>query len=189
MTEVRRPVFMSGENPGITLYEPGTENIRAVASYWHCTDSPLGVGHVLILWAGSACQAIFTDHLTLARRLVEQLTQYFPEFQGVPVPDFSYCESQCGHTFDGQSYRVLCRASNLSIELEWTGLMDRKQFIWPRFPAGEASFDLTTVICPCQSARILVNGSPLAGEVKTTAGGAPSSSAFLAFAETWIGPL
>ena len=195
MTEVRRPIFMSGENPGITLHAPGTEEVRAVASYWHCTDSPLGVGHVLILWvgdgSGSTCQAILTDHLSLAKVLVERRTRHFPEFQGIPVADFPYVEAQCGHTFDGSSYRALGRSTSLRIELEWTGLMDRKQILWPRFPAGDVVFDLTTVICPCRSARILVNDTPSAGEVRTmeSTGGHSSSTAFLAFAETWVGPL
>jgi len=50
---------------------------------------------------------------------------------------------------------------------------------------------LTTVICPCQAGHIQLNGKPVAGEVKTskTANGRPSSTAFLAFAETWVGPL
>lgn len=194
MTEIRRPVYMSGENPGMTLRASGTGELQAIASYWHCTDSPLGVGHAMILWT---CQwgeqhdfhgVVLSDNRPLAKSLVETLTQHFPEFQGVPVLAFPCMEASCGHAFDGHSYRAYGRAKNLQIELEWAGLLDRKQVVWSRFPAGGAAFDLTTVICPCGSGRILVNGSPIEGQVETTEAPA-SSSAFLAFAETWIGPV
>jgi len=69
--------------------------------------------------------------------------------------------------------------------------LDRKQVIWPRFPAGKAAYDLTTVICPCRVGRIQINGEFITGEVQTaqSAEGLLASSAFLAFAETWVGPL
>src|SRR3954452_24081221 len=68
--------------------------------------------------------------------------------------------------------------------------LDHKQICWPQFPAGPQAFDLTTVICPCRYATITLNGAPLLGEVQTSeANGWPASSAFLAFAETWVGPV
>lgn len=192
--ETRRPVFMCGENPGMTLYVPGTDRITAVASYWDCTDSPWGTGHALVLWEADSsgeARAIYTDNPPLAKRLVENLTRHFPEFQGISVADLTYVTAVCGHTFDGTEYRVTCLAGAHSVELEWSGILDRKQVVWPGFPAGQAAFDLTTVIGPCASAGIRVDGRPIAGEVRTGVSqeGCATSSAFLAFAETWIGPL
>lgn len=197
MSEIKRPVFFSGENPGMTLYVPGTEQPAAVVSYWICTDSPWGVGHALVLWLSPALATnlrqggIFTDNPDLAQALVKNLTQHFPEFQDVPVNTLAYIESNCGHTYDGICYRVKCQAAENQIEIEWTEVLDRKQVIWPQFPAGEVTYDLTTVICPCRMGRIQINGKSVTGEVQTaqTASGALSSTAFLAFAETWIGPL
>lgn len=194
MAEIKVPVFFSGENPGMTLYAPGTDQVVAVASYWHCTDSPWGVGHALVLWLGTETEighgGIFTDNLDLAQILVNKLTQYFPEFTDIPVSTFAFVNSRCEHTFDGDCYRVMCQTPKIRIEMEWIGLLDRKQLIWPQFPAGTTVFDLTTVICPCQVGRIQLNGRLMDGEVKTskTANGRPSSTAFLAFAETWVGP-
>jgi hypothetical protein len=75
--------------------------------------------------------------------------------------------------------------------MEWVEILDRKQVIWQQFPAGQVAYDLTTVICPCRIGRVQINGSLIEGEVKVTqsAEGQFSSTAFLAFAETWIGPL
>ena len=198
MSEIKRPVFFSGENPGMTLYLPGTEKVTAVASYWHCTDSPQGTGHALVLWLTAKNDAaapighggIFTDNRALAQVLVETLTQHFPEFQDVPVDTLLYADAHCEHTYDGSHYRVQCQTPETLIELTWADLLDRKQVIWPQFPAGDTTFDLTTVICPCRFGEIQINGQALAGEVKTAQAtdGALTSTAFLAFAETWIGP-
>lgn len=197
MNEIKRPVFFSGENPGMTLYAPGTDQPVAVASYWCCTDSPWGVGHTLVLWLGPVPSAdmgrghIFTDNLELAQALVKDLTQHFPEFQDIPIETLTYAHAHCEHTFDGACYQVLCRTPETQVEIEWVEILDRKQVIWPQFPAGKESYDLTTVICPCRIGYIEINGELLAGEVKIapTKDGRLSSTAFLAFAETWIGPL
>jgi hypothetical protein len=197
MSEIKRPVFFSGENPGMTLYLPGTEQPAAVASYWYCTDSPWGVGHALVLWLGAASATdigqggVFTDNPGLAEILVKDLTQHFPEFREVPVGTLAYEDARCEHTFDGTRYRAICQTPAAKIELEWIEILDRKQIIWPQFPAGETAYDLTTVICPCRTGRIQINNIAVRGEVKReqTPNGAPSSTAFLAFAETWIGPL
>jgi hypothetical protein len=200
MAEINRPVFMSGENPGMTLYFPGTEQPAAIASYWVCTDSPHGVGHALVLWCYPEAIPgmpdyqgdIFTDNILLARILVEKLTRHFPEFEGTPVESLPYTQADnLAHTYDGKNYQVRCQTADFEIQAEWHTPLDRKQLIWPGFPAGDASFDLTNIICPCRAGRITINGQPVNGEVLTgeNAEGRLSSTAFLAFAETWVGPL
>jgi hypothetical protein len=198
MTEIKRPVFFSGENPGMTLYLPGTEQVVAVASYWHCTDSPWGIGRVLVLWLATDTTpisdigfgGIFTDNLDLAHILVDKLTQHFPEFEEVPTQALKYVTARCGHTYDGTCYQVQCQVPNTQIEIKWCDVLDRKQIVWPSFPAGNTTYDLTTVICPCRVGHIQVNSNTVDGDVKVVknAEGLFSSTAFLAFAETWIGP-
>jgi hypothetical protein len=196
MVEAKRPIFFSGENPGMTLYAHGTEETVAVASYWHCMDSPMGVGHALVLWLKDENKVIghggiFTDNLKLAEILVKKLTQHFPEFEHVPTTTLKYMHSGCEHIFDGISYRVITKTSNMEIQIVWSEPLDRKQILWPGFPAGEDAYDLSTVIRPCRVGGIQVNGNEIDGEVKVTqnADGIYSSSAFLAFAETWVGPV
>ncbi|PKO14379.1 MAG: hypothetical protein CVU39_15200 [Chloroflexi bacterium HGW-Chloroflexi-10] len=198
MVEVRRPIFVSGENPALTLYTPETDNLTAIASYWQCELSPWGIGQVLILWLEKQNAAtneaglgrIYTDNPPLARGLVQTLVQYFPEFQNIPMAEFSYMDAVLQHEFDGKVYRAASRAGDMRIEIEWHKPLDQKQIVWPGFPTGPAAFDLMTIICPCETAQVLVNGRPLDGEVRLsqTAEGVTGSSAFLAFSETWIGP-
>ena len=198
MPDVTRPVLFCGENPCITLYAPATDRVVAVVSYWHCTYSPLGSGHALIFWHNQSPETpplpisstVFTDNPPLARMLVDTLTQYFPEFHDIPVASLPHLAAQCQHHSDGlQRYTVTCSASQGSLLLEWAGMLDHKHLNWPRFPAGPQTYDLTTVICPCRHATIVVDGQAIPGEVQTAeVDGRPVSSAFLAFAETWTGP-
>jgi hypothetical protein len=180
----------------MTLYAPGTEETIAVASYWNCTDSPYGVGHALVLWLKTEDTAIqhggvFTDNFELAQVLVKTLTQHFPEFENVPVHNLEYLYAHCEHTYNGTSYLVKCPTTEAQIQIEWSEPLDRKQILWHGFPAGNEAYDLTTVIRPCKIGQISINGKAVDGEVKVTqnAEGIFSSSAFLAFAETWAGPV
>jgi hypothetical protein len=196
MAEIKRPVFFSGENPAMTLYIPGTEEVSAVASYWYCTDSPHGLGHALILWladetTGIGHGGVFTDNLELAKVLVSKLARHFPEFENIPVDTLPYIDARCEHTYNGTSYQAICRSVDTQVELDWVDVLDRKQVNWPGFPTGETAYDLTTVICPCREGHIQVNGKAVDGEVQTLKAddGFFRSTAFLAFAETWIGPV
>ena len=127
----------------------------------------------------------------LARALVETLTQHFPEFRGLPVVDLPYIEAACDHTFDGTRYTARCRAEAVQVEVVWEDLLDQKYLNWPQFPAGPLAYDLSTVICPCRTGRVTLNGTAVPGEVlqANAADGSPSSTAFLAFAESWVGPV
>jgi hypothetical protein len=73
----------------------------------------------------------------------------------------------------------------------WEDVLDQKYLNWPQFPAGDAAYDLTTTICPWRTGAVLINSVAVPGEVvqAKAAGGSPSSTAFLAFAESWVGPV
>jgi hypothetical protein len=199
MIKIMRPVFVSGENPGLSLFRAGVERPAAVASYWNCEISPWGMGHALVLWVDPALTAngavergaVFTDNLEMARGLVDALVQYFPEYQGAPVAELPLIRAVCQHVFSGERLDVLCQSSETRVELTWEKLLDRKQVLWTEFPAGEAVYDLSTVICSCGQAKLVLDGIRVAGEVQLEkmSDGSTGSSAFLAFSETWIGPM
>ena len=192
--EIKRPVYVCGENPGMTLYKPDTDQPIAIASYWHVTYSPHGVGNALVMWLDESTlftSGIFTDNIPLARLLMDTLTQHFPEFSDVPVSALPYYEAACEHTFnDTDGYIVTCNSEKNKIVVKWAGLLDIKTLSWPGFPAGSKSFDLQNVICPCNSGIITINDQMMNGQVKTGtfSDNSPSSTAFLAFAESWVGP-
>jgi hypothetical protein len=191
---IKRPVYLCGENPGMTLYKADTDQPVAIVSYWHVTYSPHGTGNALILWLHESTElrgGIFTDNLPLAHILVDTLTRHFPEFKDVPVADLPYTEADCEDSFnETDGYIVSCTSGEDRIAVEWANLLDQKALSWPGFPAGKQNFDLQNVICPCGSGTITVNNQTISGKVKktSTSENTPSSSAFLAFAESWVGP-
>jgi len=198
--DIKRPVFLSGENPGMTLYKSDTDYPVAIISYWHVIDSPHGIGNALVLWldeiavseSARTLSGIFTDNLSLARTLMQTLTRYFPEFSDVSVDALAYYEAHCEHVFnDSGQYRVTCKSGQNKIVVEWRDLLDRRSISWSGFPAGNQSFDLQNVICPCGSGTLIINDFVVNGTVKTgtRTDGHPSSTAFLAFAESWVGPI
>ena len=190
---IKRPVFLCGENPGMTLFSPGLDRPVAVASYWHVTYSPHGIGNALVLWLDEdpGSSGVYTDNLPLARILINTLIRHFPEFHEIPVASLSCLQATCQHEFNGlDEYRVTCETKENQFVVKWTELLDHKLVLWPGFPAGSKVFDLSTVICPCRQGSITINGNVIPGEVQTSpsSDGHPSSTAFLAFAETWLGP-
>ena len=194
--DIKRPVFLSGENPGMTLYKPDTDHAIAVLSYWHVTDSPHGIGNALILWLDEAIVpfsgGIFTDNLSLAHTLTEELTQYFPEFDGIPVTTLPYHEAHCEHTYEnGKRYIATCTSGNNSIVVEWQEPLDRRGISIPDFPIGSQFFELGNVICTCGAGTLSINGQVIDAKIQTAtrADGSPTSTAFLAFAESWVGPI
>ncbi len=74
------------------------------------------------------------------------------------------------------------------IVITWAERLDRQPLSWPGFPAGADEYDLTTVSCPCRTGGVLVNGHAIAGEVRLRHSAGMQSTAFLALAETWVGP-
>jgi hypothetical protein len=190
MIEIKRPVLVCGENPAITLFDEAGDRIAAL-SYWHCTWSLQGAGHALVLWLRDTPgrSGIYTDNAPLAELLVERLTRHFPELQSLDIATLPRIPAQLRHTSDGRSfYEAVCEPqTGEPITARWEELLDVKLVTWPGYPTGDATHDLTTVICPCRAAAISLGATPVAGSPRTgQQDGYPSSSAFLAFSETWV---
>ena len=147
---------------------------------------PIGSG-----LGAAAPHAIYSDNLPMARYIVATFNQHFPEYRGLgfgalePLPARFFQESH-----SSSYHRAACHAGSRTIELTWREILDRKLLNVPGFPCGDQRFDLSTVLCPCGSATLVVDGQAIEGEVRAQRDGeAPQSSAFLAFCETWVGPL
>ena len=153
--ETKRPVFVCGENPAMSLYAPWAEQAVAIASFWHVTYSPQGTGNALVLWLDKSALpgsplfsgGVFSDNLHLAHLLIDTLTRHFPEFEGVDAAALPFLQAECRHTFNGSDrYTVTVQAGAHHLVAEWTDLLDQKLITWPGFPAGEQTFDLSPVI-------------------------------------------
>jgi hypothetical protein len=198
MADKRGTIVFSGENPGLTLYKPGTEQVVAAASYWRCVYSNAGEGNALLIWVdpessgiGSAApHAIFADNAGVARIVAERFTQHFGTFS---AHGFGSMESTWARFFqesDSRWYhRVVANTGESVIELTWWEVADYQMVNRKDYALGPSTWDLATVICPCREATISIDNQPVSGEVRFTAAQGDEqakSSAFLAFSETWV---
>src|SRR5439155_1873907 len=112
-----RPVIFTGENPGLSLFRPGTDQPIAAASYWLCSSSPHGEGSALMIWAdpqgsglgGLAPHAIYTDNAALARMLNAELNQHFGPFRDRGFADLEPQPARFSQQADGQrQHRIVC---------------------------------------------------------------------------------
>jgi hypothetical protein len=193
--QIKRPVIFTGENPGLSLFRPGSGELVAAASYWRATFSAHGEGNALILWLDlAACggdgtrTAIYADNAAMARFVTDTLNQHFGDFQDKGFPAVTPEPARFFQESDSRRYhRVVAHTEAHQIELTWRDVRDYQQVIGSDTQLGGRSFELATVICPCAEASIVVDGVPVQGEVRLTErDGRPQSSAFLAFAESWV---
>jgi hypothetical protein len=191
--ETKRPVVFAGENHLITLYQPGAEDAVAGISCWRCTYSAHGEGFVLALWCNPAAvgapglppTAVLSDNPAMGRMVMARFNQYFGGFTGRGLADIAPEPARFTQQADGRRlHRITCVAAGMSIELVWREVFDAALEIFDN-RSGPEPYDVSAVICPCRGGAILVDGTPLLGEVRVPAGES-ASSAFLAFSETWV---
>lgn len=191
-------VVISGENPGLTLYRAGTDEVILRASYWRSVYSAGGDGNALLIWvdpsvapAGmTAPYAIFTDNPAMARIATDRFTQYFGGFDALGFGEMDTTHARFAQDGDGRWYhRIVCNTGTLVIELTWWDVIAHNMVQNNGYSLGASTYTLATVICPCRAAQVILNGTSIEGEVRVTEGDSTMSSAFLAFSETWVGPL
>lgn len=193
---IKRPVIFTGENPGLSLFDSDTGVLVAAASYWRCTYSAHGEGNALILWLDRGAAgggegsraAIYADNAPMARFVTDTLNQHFGDFQDKGFPSVTPEPARFVQESDSRTYhRVTVHTDAHRIELLWRDVRDYQQVIASAMELGGRSFELATVICPCAEASIVLDGAPVQGVVRLTErDGRPQSSAFLAFAESWV---
>jgi hypothetical protein len=193
MREHKSPVIFTGENPGLTLHTPGGDGVAVAASYWRCTYSAQGEGNALIIRVDTPelghWLAIYADNAPMGRFVTDTMTQHFPDFKEQGFPSVAIRPARFFQESDSRRYhRVVCHGEDRAIELVWRDVIDRQLLQVSEMELGPGRFDLATVICPCNVATVSIDNVPVPGEVRvsTNAAGLPSSSAFLAFAETWV---
>lgn len=189
-------VVFSGENPGLALYKPGTEQLIAAVSYWRCVYSEHGEGHAAIVWLDPAESGpgarvgttIYTDNPGVARLVTDRFTRHFANYQGRGFDSVEPVHARFYQEQDSRYYhRVTVNTGALIVEFIWWDVLDYQLVQRQDTQLGPGRYDLATVICPCANARILVQNETVPGEPRVNRAATPvSSSAFLAFSETWV---
>ncbi len=190
---VKNDVVFAGENPLVMLYAPGTDDPVAVASYWRCSYSAAGEGSALVMWADPdgtglgdlAPTGIFTDNPAMARLVWDHFNSHFDRLQGHGIEEVELEAARFTQQADGlRLHRVACSVGATTVELEWRDALEVFHTLTTT-TVGDSDWEVTSVICPCAAGGIRVNGIAAAGEVHQPEGDF-RSSAFLAFAESWV---
>jgi hypothetical protein len=177
-------VFLSGENPYISLLDKPDGASVTQASFWRIHWSPVGAGHVCYVTAGDekapgAVRIALHDNKKLLDYLTNEVLGTFNrsyiERPFTPVAGATFAAS--GDSI--KERRETCTSAQYKVELVWrdlrdAGLVDILPGSRPTNPFG-----ITYLRIPAGSAQVLINGKPAPGA------SVPEGS-FLAFGETWI---
>ena len=179
-------VRVTGENSFIRLLD-GSNNQTSRASHWRVLYSPGGPGHVLFLKSDLVDGVrIYADNIALARWLQEEIeSQLFEEFADLSVP---VIDAEFGKKGDTSSYWTeTIETDDDNITLTWYDFLPPFMLVVPA--AGNRTHGVYSCFTPAKAARLTVNGDEADGNVAhEMRGDKESSSACLAWSETWVRP-
>jgi hypothetical protein len=191
-------VDWSGENPGMYLKLDEAGPFTCLVSFFRVVYSPHGGGHGVVVLMDpqgrdptiTAMNAFYTDNRALAEYLKTDFLAHFGAFKDNPLlPGLPIREATSfGHTCDARSsWTETIRGPNLDIALTWSEL--GKPFLVDYKPEHSATGKhyMASLFIPGQRAEVIVNGVRGVGKpVPRDMFGTASTTAFLAFSETWV---
>jgi hypothetical protein len=193
-------VDWSGENPGMYLKEQEDGPFTGLVSFFRVVASPHGPGHAVIVLTDPANptqgegsrNAVYTDNPALARYLINDFGRYFGAFK--PVQGLTDLPIKGARNFQrsgdaASSYTESADTDDGQMTLTWSQL--EEPFMVEYMPAQSAtgrhemfSLFVTARACEARIGDVSVKGRPFPRDMA----GKNSSTAFLAFSETWVTP-
>jgi hypothetical protein len=186
-------VAVIGENPGIRLVTKDGAPPSTSVSFWRVFQSPAGMGHVCFITSDITgdgptpddVRLVFTDNEKLADYVATQLmTAFDKSYAEKPFPVRHARFERSGDTATAWTETV--KADGYSIDLVW------RDFYEPFAIESHAGvphnpYTIVSTFIPAKTADVVINGKRAAGTATPRMRGTrQSSSAFLAFAETWL---
>ena len=180
-------VRLTGENSFIRLREGDEQTTRT--SHWRVLYSPAGAGHVLFIKSELVDGVrIYADNIALARWLQDEIeTLLFHEFanQSIPVTDAEF--SRKGDTFTYWTETI--ENDDDQITLTWHDFLEPFMLTVPADSAPDRPHGVYSCFIPARAGRVTVNGDDAPGAVSLEMRGEKqSSTACLAWSETWVRP-
>jgi hypothetical protein len=192
-------VDWSGENPGMYLKQTADGPFVTLISFFRVVVSPHGKGHAAFILQdprGNGKNAdkpnlCLTDNEPLAAYVRDNFVAYFGAFKGSPAlsslrvePAWDFVASGDGATTHTEWFRST--VGQVSLTWEKLGL----PFIveMPKDKSATGRHEMFSLFVDCPSVRVSINGKGVAGRPfpREFAGKKDSSTAFLAFSETWV---
>ncbi len=194
-------VDWSGENPGIYLKEHPAGEYSALALFFRVVLSPYGRGHAAIVLGApdrevgwpEAPNFIMTDNQRLMRWIVKGWVRKMPTFvgkAGLGAITWLDCDSVAKSPGDITSrYSETLRGSGVTLEMVWRDMGPPIPVEVTAENSATREHEMYSVFLEARDAQIVINGTPLLGEVANRKFfGRTMSTAFLAFSETWVTP-
>ena len=191
-------VYVTGENPGIRLLDKEGGKVITAVSYWRIIWSPVGPGHIGFVTTGDGkspgdLRVAFVDNRKLNDFLTQQImVNLDPSLSERP---FTVVQATFGDAGQGTfsaagdtmtERRVTFKSDKYAVALVWRDFYEPFQLDIP-VVGGRNPFGITSLFIPAKSADVIINGKKAAGNVyPQKRGPAQSSSAFLAFSESWV---
>jgi hypothetical protein len=186
-------VAVIGENPGIRLSTKEGAPPSTAVSFWRVFQSPAGVGHVCFVTSDVAgdgptpddVRLAFTDNEKLAEYVATQLMTAFDKAYGEkPFPVRRARFARSGDT--ATAWTETLDAEGYKIEMTWRDFYEPFA-IESRAGVPHNPYTILSTFIPAKAAEVVINGKRAAGTATPRMRGSrQSSSAFLAFAETWL---
>jgi hypothetical protein len=191
-------VYVTGENPGIRLLDKENGTVLTAVSYWRIIWSPVGPGHICYVTTGDGkspgeLRVAFVDN----RKLYEFLTQQIMTILDGSISQRPFTVVQATFSDPGQGTfsdsgdvmkerGVTFKSDKYTVALVWRDFYEPFQIDTP-VAGGRNPFGITSLFIPAKSADVIINGKKAPGNVYAQKRGpAQSSSAFLAFSESWV---
>ena len=191
------PIDWSGENPGITLKASPEGETTCLVSFFRVVVSPQGPGHAVFVLTdpsgggqGEVVNACFTDNESLARYLLSDFVSKFGAWRGNPnLTDLPFKPadtfSHSGDHMTAWTERVT--GPEVDMALTWRDFDSPFMVEYPKEQSATGAHEMFSLFVPAHRAEVLVNGIRGRGEPgPRDMAGKSSTTAFLAFSETWI---
>ena len=189
-------VDWSGENPGLYLKEAEDGPYTCLASFFRVVYSPHGPGHALfLLWSPDAqhdFNGIYTDNENLAAWLRDDFVAHFGAFRsnatlaGLPMLPLDSVARTGDAVCD---YSEVVVSGDRMVKLVWGNLSDPFMVELPVDRSATGVHEMFSLFLDAANGLVEVNGERAAGRaVPRDFQGRQSSTAFLAFSETWVKP-
>lgn len=180
-------VIMTGENPFLRLSAKDGDPNTTDASYWRVLFSPGGPGHVLYVKSELTQNRwrIYSDNIAMARWLqktIQGMLNAELKDTSIPVIDAEFTKEGDPRYF--WTERILTRDEEAV--LTWYDIGDPLMIHTHPNQLPGRQYGVNTVLIPCASARLTINGTEAAGKNwPRVREGRPFSTSALAFSESW----
>ena len=191
-------VDSSGENPGMYLKETADGQFVTLISFFRVVISPHGKGHAAFMLLDphgdggdqEKPNVCLTDNEPLAEYLKKGFVSCFSAFKGVMglsnmqmKPGWDFMSSGDGRT----SHTEWFRSAIGQVNLTWDKLSAPFMVELMKEQSATGAHEMFSLFLESSLATITINGKAVAGKsVPRDWIGRKSTTAFLAFSETWI---